>query len=40
MGLAIVKRAIESQGGVINVISAAGQGTTFRFTWPKSHLGE
>lgn len=37
MGLAIVKRAIESQGGTINLISAKGEGTTFQFTWPKSH---
>lgn len=34
-GLAIVKKAVESQGGAIQVISAEGQGTTFRFTWPK-----
>lgn len=34
-GLAIVKRAVESQGGVIKVISAEGEGATFRFTWPK-----
>jgi signal transduction histidine kinase len=36
VGLAIVKKAIESQGGTISVISAVGEGTTFRFTWPKS----
>lgn len=35
-GLAIVKKAIESQGGTIQVISAEGEGTTFRFTWPKA----
>jgi signal transduction histidine kinase len=34
VGLAIVKKAIESQGGAISVISAQGQGTTFCFTWP------
>jgi signal transduction histidine kinase len=34
-GLAIVKKAVESQGGTITVISAEGQGATFRFTWPK-----
>jgi len=35
MGLAIVKRAIEYRGGAIQVESAKGIGTTFRFTWPK-----
>lgn len=35
MGLPIVKRAVESQGGTITVDSAEGQGATFRFTWPK-----
>jgi signal transduction histidine kinase len=35
MGLPIVKRAIESQGGTITVVSAEDQGATFRFTWPK-----
>jgi signal transduction histidine kinase len=36
VGLAIVKKVIEGQGGTIRVISAKGQGATFRFTWPKS----
>jgi PAS domain S-box-containing protein len=35
IGLAIVKKAVESQTGTISVISAKGEGTTFRFTWPK-----
>jgi signal transduction histidine kinase len=35
LGLAIVKKAVEGQGGAISVISKEGQGTTFRFTWPK-----
>lgn len=35
MGLAIVKKLIESRGGRITVESKVGQGTTFRFTWPK-----
>lgn len=35
VGLALVKKAIESQGGSISIISAKGQGTTFRFTWPR-----
>ena len=34
MGLAIVKRTIESLNGTIKVESALGQGATFRFTWP------
>jgi signal transduction histidine kinase len=33
--LAIVKKAVESQGGAINLISAKGWGATFRFTWPQ-----
>jgi PAS domain S-box-containing protein len=36
VGLAIAKRAVESQGGTIEVISREGQGATFRFTWPLS----
>jgi PAS domain S-box-containing protein len=36
MGLAIVKKTVESMGGSINVDSAAGNGAVFRFTWPKS----
>lgn len=35
MGLAIVKKSIESQGGTITVKSAPGAGATFRFTWRK-----
>jgi signal transduction histidine kinase len=35
MGLPIVQRAIESQGGTIQIISTEGKGATFRFTWPK-----
>lgn len=36
MGLAVVKKLLESYGGTITVDSAPGQGSTFRFTWPKS----
>lgn len=35
MGLAIVKKSIENQGGTITVESASGAGATFRFTWWK-----
>lgn len=34
MGLAIVKKVVETGGGTIAVTSE-GRGTTFRFTWPK-----
>ncbi len=36
MGLAIVKKTVESMGGAISVESVVGQGATFRFTWPKN----
>ncbi|MEM7590847.1 MAG: ATP-binding protein [Cyanobacteria bacterium P01_A01_bin.83] len=36
IGLAIVKKAIKSQGGKIMVESQVGQGTTFKFTWSKA----
>ncbi|MFN8468063.1 MAG: HAMP domain-containing sensor histidine kinase [Caldilineaceae bacterium] len=35
MGLAVVKKTVESQGGSVELISDVGQGSTFRFTWPK-----
>lgn len=35
IGLAIVKKIIESEGGTITLESALGKGTTFRFTWPR-----
>lgn len=36
MGLALVKKAVESQGGTLQLESRDGErGTTFRFTWPE-----
>lgn len=35
IGLAIVKKTIESKGGTIGIESELSKGTTFRFTWPK-----
>jgi signal transduction histidine kinase len=37
MGLALVKKAVERNGGTLEVLSEDGErGTTFRFTWPES----
>ncbi len=35
LGLALIKRIIETQGGKITVASKQGGGTTFHFSWPK-----
>jgi hypothetical protein len=35
IGLAIVKKIVEGQGGSISLESQEGQGATFRFTWRK-----
>lgn len=35
IGLALVKKTVESYGGQIRVASPTGAGATFRFTWPK-----
>lgn len=36
IGLALVKKAVESMGGVVTVESDGTQGAIFRFTWPAS----
>ena len=35
IGLAVVKKTVENQGGQIAVISHPGRGAAFLFTWPK-----
>lgn len=35
IGLSIVKKVVESQGGTISLESQLGRGTSFRFSWPK-----
>ena len=36
IGLAIVKKIVETEEGTIRLESSLGQGTTFYVTWPKS----
>ncbi|MGA2999819.1 sensor histidine kinase [Bradyrhizobium sp.] len=38
MGLAIVRKNIESSGGKLDLESSAGNGSIFRFTWPKVQI--
>jgi signal transduction histidine kinase len=40
VGLAIVKKTVESQGGMVQVMSSVGEGATFRFTWPVMAVSE
>jgi signal transduction histidine kinase len=40
VGLAIVKKILERQGGTISVQSELGKGATFTFNWPKVPLQE
>ena len=37
IGLAIVKKIVETEQGTIRLESSWGEGTTFYVTWPKSH---
>jgi signal transduction histidine kinase len=36
VGLSLVRKIVESQGGTIRLESEKGKGATFRFTWPKT----
>ena len=35
IGLSLVKKVVESKGGLVTVESQAGHGSTFSFTWPQ-----
>jgi PAS domain S-box-containing protein len=38
IGLSLVKKIVENQGGTIYLESAEGEGATFSFTWPKQPI--
>ncbi len=40
IGLSLVKKIVEGQGGSISLESAEGEGATFRFTWPKQPISK
>ncbi|MEG4275456.1 MULTISPECIES: PAS domain S-box protein [unclassified Microcoleus] len=40
IGLSLVKKIVEGQGGSISLESAEGEGATFRFTWPKQPISQ
>ena len=40
IGLSIVRKIVESQGGTARVESAPGEGATFTFTWPAEQMEE
>jgi PAS domain S-box-containing protein len=40
IGLSLVKKIVEGQGGIISLESAEGEGATFRFTWPKQPISK
>ena len=39
VGLALVKKIVEGEGGTVTLESAEDMGSTFRFTWPKNDGG-
>jgi signal transduction histidine kinase len=40
MGLALVRKIVETYGGTVSLESSEGRGTTFRFTWPREWKGK
>ncbi len=40
VGLALVKKIVEGQGGTVSVESDAGKGAAFHFTWPNSSASD
>jgi signal transduction histidine kinase len=40
MGLAIIKKVIEGQGGEISIKSALGEGSVFTFSWPLNNTNK
>ncbi|WP_445171558.1 PAS domain S-box protein [Microcoleus sp.] len=40
IGLSLVKKIVEGQGGTISLESTEGEGATFRFTWPKQPISK
>ena len=40
IGLALVKKTVDSRGGRVRVESAPGRGSTFSFLWPKQMAHE
>jgi len=40
IGLSLVKKIVEGQGGTISLESAEGEGAIFRFTWPKQPISK
>ena len=35
IGLSLVKKIVQGEGGTVQIVSEEGKGTTFLFTWPK-----